>query len=761
MFRSTHKPSSIALRITAIYAAVALAWILCSDVLIHSLELDPGVLQRVSMVKGALFILATCVLVYLVSLRQLRRLAAKRREAQDSRDRLDLALTGSDDGVWDWDLDRGDLYFSDRCLEIAGIERGANRDMRLNWMERIHPDDLPATREALLQHLRGATERFDGVHRLRHTDGHYVTVLARGKAIRREDGRARRLIGSVRDISEERAREVRLQQAAVVFDSTNEGVVITDENNRIISVNHAFSRITGYQPEEVLGHNPNLFKSGWHDDSFYQEIWQSLRRKGCWQGEIWNRRANGEIYPQWQTINTVRDAAGTLSHYVAVFADISQIKRSQNELDFLAHHDPLTRLPNRLLIVERLNTALVRARRQGTRLGLMFIDIDRFKAVNDSMGHSAGDEILRSAAERMAPLCREPHTLARLGGDEFLVLVEDLAQTEDLTQLALGMQRAFSKPFEVGGRALHLSVSLGISLYPEDGSDAGELLKNADTAVSLAKNSGRNTYAFYTQALTHKAVRQLALESDLHQALKHDQLRIFYQPQVDLVTGSVVGMEALVRWQHPAMGLIPPGEFLPIAEHAGLMAAVDEFVLTGACQQMRRWRDAGLGLSTMAVNMSGYWLERGDVLACVDAALSGAGLPAECLELEVTEGEIMQRGDALMDVLDRLRSRGVKLSIDDFGTGYSSLLRLKRLPVTKLKIDRGFVMDLPGDESDAAIPGAIVALGQSLKLTITAEGVETAEQERILRELGCDLGQGYLYSRPVPAEEMDRWLGIG
>ncbi|WP_304639263.1 putative bifunctional diguanylate cyclase/phosphodiesterase [Pseudomonas sp.] len=754
-------PSRSALRTAVFYTGVAMAWLLFSDTLTYSLTLSLEQAQRVQTVKGALFVLFTGMLVYFASLRQLRRLAEQQSETRRSQERLDLALAGSDDGVWDWDLERRHLYLSARCLAIVGLAEGAETDRRLDWLERIHPEDLQSTREALRSHLRGETDRFDSVHRMRHEEGHWVTLLARGRAIRSDGERACRVIGSVRDITAERAREVRLQQAAVVFDSTNEGVVITDQQNLIVSVNQAFTRITGYEQKDVLGRSPALFKSGWHDDAFYQELWQSLRRKGCWQGEIWNRRANGEIYPQWQTINTVRDAAGTPSHYVAVFADISQIKRSQKELDFLAHHDPLTRLPNRLLIVERLQSALARAKRQSSRLGLVFIDIDRFKTVNDSMGHSAGDDVLRSAAERMAQLCREPDTLARLGGDEFLLLVEDIRHAEELVPLVQRLQRAFTRPFELSGRLLHLNVSLGMSIYPEDGCTAAELLKNADTAVTLAKNSGRNTYAFYTQALTEQAVRQLALESDLHQALKQKQLRVYYQPQLALATHAIVGMEALVRWQHPVMGLIAPDEFLPIAEHAGLLGAVDEFVLIEACRQARRWRDAGVALTSMAVNMSGYWLERGDVVASVDSALAAAGLPADCLELEITEGEIMQRGDAIMGTLDALRERGVKLAIDDFGTGYSSLLRLKRLPVTKLKIDRGFTMDLPGDENDAAIPGAIIALGRSLKLVITAEGVETPEQEALLRELGCDFGQGYFYSRPLPSDALDEWLGVG
>lgn len=751
-------PSRSALRVAMLYSTVAMLWILFSDHFVMSRGSEEWARQGIHTFKGFLFVLLTATLVFFASLRQLNRLAEQKLRLQLSQERFDLALAGSNDGVWDWDIQAGSVYFSDRCLEIIGYSRTADVDLGNIWLQRVHPDDLSATREAIRSHFRGITDRFDNNHRIQNLDGDYVWVHARGRAIRDEQTRAVRLIGIVRDVTEQKLNEERLQQAAVVMQSTTEGVVVTDAQNRIVSVNPAFCRITGYEAETVIGQTPSFLKSGWHPDEFYAEFWRYLKSTGVWQGEIWNRRQNGEIYPQWQTINAVHDESGDLSHYVAVFADISQIKRSQEEIDFLAHHDPLTRLPNRLLMVERLGNALARAKRSDRRLGLIFIDIDRFKAVNDSMGHTAGDELLRVAAARISELCREQDTLARLGGDEFIMLVEDLEEAADLTPFALRIQRAFNNPFDIDGRSLHLSCSLGMSVYPDDGEDSAELLKNADTAVTLAKKNGRNTYAFYTQALTQSARRQMTLESDLHRAIKEQELRVYFQPQQDLVSRRIVGMEALVRWQHPVLGIIPPMDFLPAAHHAGLMSAVDEYVLNVACRQMRAWLDRGFALQTMAVNMSGYWLQRGEVIASVQAALKDTGLPAHHLELEVTEDEIMEHGEQSGPVLDTLRNLGVKLAIDDFGTGYSSLLRLKRLPVTKLKIDRGFTMDLPGDSNDSAIARAIIALGKSLQMSITAEGIETLAQEQLLSDLECDFGQGYLYSKPLPPDQLEDLL---
>ena len=740
-------------QITLIYLMVSALWITLSDNALGWLGLSPALQQSLQTVKGLVFISITALLIFFLTRNHLRRRREQERELRISEQRFELALAGSEDGVWDWRLDTGQIHFSRQCKRMLGIAEVSDLELRGLWIELMHPDDRIAAKHALRAHLDDKTPRFQHVHRLHHRQEGYRWFQVNGRALRDSSGKPWRLLGTLRDVTADKEREDRLRQAAVVFDSTTEGVVISGSDNRILNVNQAFCQITGYSTEEAIGANPSLLKSGWHDDGFYQQMWQALQADGSWQGEVWNRRKNGEIYPQWQTINTVHDTDGKLTYYVAVFADISKIKRSEQEIDFLAHNDPLTRLPNRLLLNERLENAVQRARRQGDKVGLIFIDLDRFKAVNDSLGHSAGDDLLRAAAQRMLARSREQDTLARLGGDEFVLLVEDIQLADDLIPVAKRLLACFDKPFEIAGQPLHLTVSLGISLYPDDGDDARSLLTHADTALTLAKDNGRNTYAFYTQALTLHARERIALESSLHQAITGNQLRVFYQPQVDLHSGQIVGAEALVRWQHPELGLLAPDRFLPIAANAGLMINIDEYVLGQACRQMQHWLSAGFELRHMAVNMSGSWLERGDVVGSVKKALAENQLAAHYLELELTETEVMRNNEASLERLDALRSLGVELAIDDFGTGYSSLMRLKRLPVNRLKIDRGFVSDLPQDLNDTAITQAIIALGKSLQMQLTAEGVETVEQARLLAEMGCSLAQGYLYSRPVPAED--------
>lgn len=745
-------------QITLIYLVVSALWILLSDSALTWLGFSIELQQRLQTVKGLVFISVTAGLIFYLTRSHLRRRRQQERELRISEQRFELALAGSEDGVWDWYLNSGQIHASEQCRRMLGFTEKGALDLAGKWAELLHPDDSAAARQALREHLAGNTARFQTVHRLRHQREGFRWYEASGRALRDPTGKPWRILGILRDVTAQKESEERLRQAAVVFDSTTEGVVITDAHNRILNVNQAFCQITGYSADEVIGVKPSLLKSGWHDDDFYQQMWQSLQQDKSWQGEVWNRRKNGEIYPQWQTINTVHDADGKLSHYVAVFADISKIKRSEQEIDFLAHNDPLTRLPNRLLLNERLENAIQRAKRQNEKVGLIFIDLDRFKAVNDSLGHSAGDDLLRAAAQRMLARSREQDTLARLGGDEFVLLVDDIQSADDLIPVAKRLLACFDKPFDIDHQSLHLTVSLGISLYPDDGNDARALLTHADTALTLAKDSGRNTYAFYTQALTLHARERIALESSLHQAISGRQLRVYYQPQVELSTGRIIGLEALVRWQHPELGLLTPDRFLPVALNAGLMAGIDEFVLNQSCRQMQQWLDAGFALQHIAVNMSGSWLERGQVVDNVKQALARNGLHARYLELELTETEAMRHSETNLQRLDDLRQLGISLAIDDFGTGYSSLMRLKRLPVNRLKIDRAFVSELPHDPDDAAIARAIIALGLSLNRELTAEGVETREQASLLADMGCHNAQGYLYSRPLPAADIEELL---
>jgi len=547
----------------------------------------------------------------------------------------------------------------------------------------------------------------------------------------------------------------RLRQAAAVFDCTREGVLVTDAQGLIVHVNRAFIEITGYQRDDVLGRQPSLFKSGRHSASFYQQMFQTLEREGEWSGEIWNRRKSGEIYPQWQTIRVIRDEQGQLSHYVAVFSDISAIKHSEHELAHLAHHDPLTDLPNRLLFTDRAEQALASAQIHKRGCALLLLDLDHFKIINDSLGHNVGDQLLKAVGERLQGLFGPGVTLARLGGDEFAVLAESCPQVVQAAALAQRILDAMKDPVIFDGHQLFISVSIGISLFPSDALSAEQLLRNADSALFKAKSAGREGYALYTEELTAHAQHRVEMAGELRRALDQQELRVYYQPVHDLQDSRLIGVEALVRWQHPERGLVPPGEFIPIAERTGLIADIDAWVMDQACRQMCQWLAEGAPLTFLAVNVSSRLFARRELYGQVAKVLHDTGLDPAFLELEVTESAVMEDPEVALEQMHRLRELGLRLAIDDFGTGYSSLLRLKRLPVQKLKIDQGFVAGLPWDEDDAAIVRVVIALAQSMGMQVHAEGIEQVEQARFLLEQGCDLGQGYWFGRPMPASELD------
>ena len=562
-------------------------------------------------------------------------------------------------------------------------------------------------------------------------------------------------LGGSASLKRQREDRERLRQAAAVFDCTREGVLVTDRTGAIVHVNRALVEITGYTVEEVLGKRPNMFKSGHHDLEFYQGVFKSLQETGDWHGEIWNRRKNGEIYPQWQTVRAITDEKGQLTHYVAVFTDISAIKKSQTDLARLVHHDPLTDLPNRLLFTDRTEQALTSAQRHKTGCALLMIDLDHFKIINDSLGHNVGDLLLKAVSGRLQRLFGKGYTVARLGGDEFAVLIENCSNASRAEVLAQQVLEAMKAAFEVTSHQLFVSASVGISVFPGDALNAEQLLRNADSALFKAKSAGREGYALYTEELTVHALNRIEVASDLRRALEQQELRVFYQPVHDLKTSRLIGVEALVRWEHPLRGLVPPGEFIPIAERTGLIAEIDAWVLEQACWQMCQWQSAGVHLSFVAVNISSRLFARPELYTLVSTVLTDSGLDPALLELEVTESAVMEDSQGALEQMHRLRALGLRLAIDDFGTGFSSLLRLKQLPVQKLKIDQGFVAGLPEDNDDVAIVRAVIALSQSMGLQVHAEGIEQIEQAQFLLDFKCDLGQGYWFGRPVPASELD------
>jgi diguanylate cyclase (GGDEF)-like protein/PAS domain S-box-containing protein len=744
-----------ALRLTLIYALTAGLWVFYSDGLLTALGLSIEQMQRWQLLKGLGFVLLTSLLLYLTLRAHLRLHSRMRNALTASEERLSLALDAAKDGLWDWNLQTLKVFFSPGYTRLLGLEPGDLGDSRESWLQHLHPDDHAHCQQSIVQLLHSACQApYENTYRLRHRDGSYRWIQARGRLLLDAQGRPQRLIGTASDITQRRADEDSRRQAAAVFDATQEGVLVTDAAQRIVHINPAFSRITGYSEAEILGQQPSLLKSGRHDPAFYAALWQTLQSLGAWSGEVWNRRKNGEIYPQWQCIRAIHDEQGGVSHYVAVFSDISALKRSQHELDYLAHHDPLSDLPNRLLFTERVAHALQRAQREQHGGAVLLIDLDHFKHINESLGHNVGDLLLKAVGERLSAQLTTGMTLARLGGDEFGVLCEDCLHAQLAAEFAQQLLDTLNTPFRLDDHELFIAASIGISLFPADAQSVEQVLRNVDSALFKAKSNGREGFAFYAQELTEYARQRVELVGALRHALEGNELRVHYQPLLCLQSQRLIGVEALVRWQHPQRGLVPPGEFIPIAEESGLIGAIDAWVMAHACRQMVAWQAAGSAIQFVAVNVSSRLFSHGKLDGQVAQVLAESGLDPACLELEVTESAVMQDPDAAQGLLERLRDLGIRLSIDDFGTGYSSLARLKRLPVHKLKLDQSFVRGLPHDHDDATITRAVIALGHNLGLKVLAEGIEQPQQMEFLRQLGCDQGQGYYLGRPQPAEQL-------
>ncbi len=557
-----------------------------------------------------------------------------------------------------------------------------------------------------------------------------------------------------RDITEKNKQDARLRLSGKVLESITEGILVTDSKGIIHAVNPAFTDITGYSEAEALGSNANLLKSGRHDEAFYREIWSALHTSGHWRGEIWNRRKNGEIYPELLTINTITDDAGK-RNYVAIFSDISSIKKASEKLEYLAHHNALTGLPNRRLLQARLEHSLQNAQRERTCGAVIFIDLDNFKKINDSLGHDAGDEVLKSVAQRLLANARQVDTVAHLSGDEFVAVLHKTKSIDDAITRANQIIESLQQPFVIENYELMVSGSLGIAEF--DGTSdvtIDNLLKNADAAMYKAKESGKNRYHVYSPELTDAAVEKVLMESHLRKALERGELYLNFQPQIELHSGRVVAAEALLRWNNPELGMVSPDKFIPLSEETGQIISIGEWVLKSACEQMMVWRKKGLGLKRIAVNLSGKQIQLKDLHKQVERVLFETGLPSGSLELEITEGFVMQHPEQSIAVLHSIRNLGVELSIDDFGTGHSSLNYLKRLPINRLKIDQTFVSDIGTEMEGEAITRAVIAMGRSLNLQITAEGVETPEQHEYLEAHGCHEAQGYLFSRPLSAQKM-------
>ncbi|MHB8453709.1 MAG: sensor domain-containing protein [Acidiferrobacterales bacterium] len=564
------------------------------------------------------------------------------------------------------------------------------------------------------------------------------------------------LLTIAQNITDRKFAEMEMQKLSRALEQTADSVMISDRNGIIEYVNLSFESVTGWTRAEAVGKMPSIVKSGKQRESFYKKLWTTILAGQVFSEVFVNKKKNGSLYYEEKTITPLKDAEGTITHFVATGKDITERMQTQERLHFLAHHDALTELPNRIFYMDRLRQSLARARWHSRRLAVLFLDLDRFKNINDTLGHAVGDRLLQLIARRFADSIREGDVVARLGGDEFAILLDDISAEKDVPAIAKKILSTLEPAFLIDQRELFVSASIGISLYPADGEDSDTLLKHADVAMYRAKDAGKNNYQFYSAEMSARAFERLTLESSLRHALERQEFLLYYQPQIDTDSGLIIGVEALLRWQHPDLGLISPAEFVPLLEETGMIVPVGQWVLRVACEQISQWHRAGHGHLRVAINLSARQFNEPDLVAFIDRTLQGAGCDPAQVELEITESVIMRHTQSTINALEALNRMGVRLAVDDFGTGYSSLSYLRRFPIDTLKIDRSFISDIQSDVDDAAITSAIIGMAQRLNIDVVAEGVETMEQLAFLRSNGCRVVQGYLFSKPLPANEIEK-----
>ncbi len=702
--------------------------------------------------KGAYVIYGIAImliLTFIVYLKQLKR--EKQREFEmsirASEERLKLALWASGDGMWDWNIRENKVYRTDM---VPPLMLGDETQALIN---NIHPEDKVRVAKILNQHLDGEIEFFEAEYRVEKQPGKWVWLIDRGKVVEwDQQERPVRMAGTHKDITVRKETENELKLSTQVLHSMNEAVVVGELDYRVRTVNPAFSRITGFDHDAIAGKHFLYLAHGKRSREFYHNVELQLLRKKHWAGEINIRTKDKKGILAWLEINQVIDNKGETSHFVAVFTDITSRKKAEEDLRILANFDPLTGLPNRTLFQDRLNQAITKAHRSKSIVALLFLDLDRFKHINDSMGHHVGDLLLKAVASRLQNAIRDGDTVARLGGDEFTIILEGVAKLKAATIIAEKVLNAFKAPFLLDGKNMTVSPSIGISLFPNDADDSTSLIKYADTAMYHAKSLGRNNFQFYTEELNQYATRHVELEAGLKEAIQNNELYLVYQPKYDIKTKRILGVEALLRWNSPTLGFISPVEFIPLAEETGMINAIGHWAIDEACNQLASWHQLGFDDISVAVNLSARQL-KADIISTIEVALAVSGLPASALELELTESMIMGNPKDSVKVLSQLKALGLTIAIDDFGTGYSSLSYLKRFPIDTLKVDREFVRDIIEDPDDAAITSAIITLAHSLELNVVAEGVETQEQLDFLKYEGCDQVQGFLLSKPLTADD--------
>ncbi len=549
-----------------------------------------------------------------------------------------------------------------------------------------------------------------------------------------------------------------LRLSSIVFNLSDEGIMITDHDNNIILVNEAFSKITQYSAEEAMGKNPRFLQSNLQDKAFFKKMWHAIHDQDFWQGELWNRRKEGEVYSEWLTVRVLRNKKGKITNYVGVFSDKSQGVRAKQELQYAQNHDRLTKLPNRFQFVETVRYAISMSKKTKKEVAILFIDINRFKLINETFGQGMGDYFLQMVATRLKKLVTSEDNLARVGGDEFTLLVEDIQNLQDVTQIAQKIIDDFQTPFLIQNSEIMVTICIGIALYPDDGKDALVLLRNADSAVYKAKEIGINNYQFYTPEINTRAFEQLTLEIQLRKSIKENQLLIYYQPQWEIGSKKILGMEALLRWKHPELGMVSPEKFIPLAEENGLIIPISEWIIESVIRQILEWKSQDYRKYRVAINISARQFHESDIVGFLEKMLTQYAIDSSNLELELTERITMWEGSQNIEKMMKIREMGIHLSLDDFGTGYSSLSYLRKFPIDLLKIDQSFIKHLNEKMEDAAIVKTIIAMGKSLRMKTIAEGVETEEQRKFLQENGCDYGQGFLISPALPASEIVSFL---
>ncbi|MBF0308010.1 MAG: EAL domain-containing protein [Magnetococcales bacterium] len=676
---------------------------------------------------------------------------------------------------WEMDLQNGTMFWSDEMFRIFGLDRSAGQVVTTrHFLQAVHTGDRFRVLRALVR-ARHRCEPFSLNHRVVRPDGQERVVRQWGEVVCTEEG-AKHLVGVVHDITEEWVAREQLRIATRTFEdamtlmdnqwrviekileSTLEGVMVMNAEGEILSVNAAFTSMTGMESSEVIGCKAEALRiSSDHVDAF-RLGWRGMLQSGEWRGELWNRRRNGEIYPEQYAMTAVNNPSGELFRVVAIFHDLSEAKRTEEELRYRLNYDPLTGLPNRHLFRERLQHAIHQAHRSRGQVAVVMFDLDLFKNVNDSLGLASGDRLIQEVARRTRDSLREGDTACRLGGDEFAIILEGLQQTRDAMNVIQKLFQVIEEPFHLGDHDLYVTVSMGITIFPGDGNDVDTLIRNVDLATNRAKDAGRNNFQFYTEAMDQKAARRMRLEADLRKGLEREEFVLYYQPKVDVELDRITGMEALIRWRQADGTMVSPGEFIPVAEETGLIVPMGLWTIETACRQVKVWNDAGLGPFVMAVNLSVRQFRQKDLVEQVQQVLEKTGLEARYLNLEITESLMMEDLDRAMAILEQLTALGLTLSMDDFGTGYSSLSTLKRFPINALKIDQSFVRDLSIDSNDASIVAAIISMAHNLGLKVVAEGVETLEHLNYLRTQLCDEIQGYYYSRPQPAEKLEALL---